>query len=300
MSQPPFLRHRSFRPPCLALTLATVVGTGTLSACAGFTAPASMAAPVKVALGTAGGTRTAQAGDKLKVTAEGGVLTEVTVTDPRGRRLPGGLGRDGTFWTSSAEIAPATKYSVVARTRSDRGGVGAAKESLTTAQPARLNTLVPDPGTRDAVVPVERLLTLTFDHPVTDRAAVGRRLSLTSDDRTTGSWDWEKDRNGKDQVTWRPAQRWKPGTEVRLRAELHGVDSGGGRYFSGDYDLNFTISRSCTDSDLRQVCGKVHVGDPAGVIPSSVRGKDDHSTGIGDWDDGRSPWRRNSAFASSS
>lgn len=147
------------------------------------------------------------------------------------------------------------------------------------------------------MVAVDRLLTLTFDHPVTDRAEVERQLRVTTVDRTTGSWDWTKDRNGKDQVTWRPAQRWKPGTEVRLRAELHGVDSGGGRYFSGDYDLNFTISRSCTDSDLGRVCGKVHVGDPTGITQSSVRGKDEHTTGIGDWHDRRSPWRRNSALA---
>ncbi|MFF3541636.1 Ig-like domain-containing protein [Streptomyces platensis] len=300
MSQPFSFRRRTFRPRCPALALVTAVGAGTLSACAGFAAPAPVADPVKVALGAAGGTRTVQAGDKLKVTAEGGVLTEVTVTDPRGRRLPGGFGADGTFWTSSAEIAPATKYSVVARTKSDRGGVGAAKESLTTAQPARLNTLVLDPGTQNAVVAVDRLLTLTFDQPVTEQAEVERRLRVTTDGGTTGSWHWTKDRNGKDQVTWRPAQRWKPGTEVRLRAELDGADSGGGRYFSGDYDLNFTISRSCTDSDLGRVCGKVHVGDPTGITQSSVRGKDDHTTGIGDWHDRRSPWRRNSALASSS
>ncbi|MEU8785817.1 Ig-like domain-containing protein [Streptomyces sp. NPDC048637] len=279
-------RRRPSRPPRIALALVTAVGASTLSACAGFAAPAPVADPVKVALAAAGGTRTVQAGDKLKVTAEGGVLTEVTVTDPRGRRLPGGLKGDGTVWTSSAKIAPATKYSVVARTKSPEGGVGAAKESLTTAQAAKLNTLVLDPGVQDTVVAVDRLLTLTFDHPVTDRAAVERRLSVTTDGRTTGSWDWTTDRSGNDQVAWRAAQRWKPGTQVTVRAALDGVDSGGGRYFAGDYDLNFTISRSCTDSDMGRVCGKVHVGDPAGVITSPVRGKDDHTTGIGDWNDG--------------
>ncbi|AZS75375.1 hypothetical protein DDE74_34690 [Streptomyces lydicus] len=286
MSRSPFPRRRPTRPLRVALAMVAVVGTGALSACAGFAAPAPVSDPVKVALGAAGGTRTVQAGDKLKVTAEGGVLTEVTVTDPRGRRLPGGLGGGGTVWTSSAKIAPATKYSVVARTKSAEGGVGAAKESLTTARAARLNTLVLDPGVQDSVVAVDRLLTLTFDQPVTDRAAVERHLSVTADGRTTGSWEWAKDRSGMDQVTWRAAPRWKPGTEVTLRAQLDGVDSGGGRYFTGDYDLNFTISRSCTDSDMGRVCGKVHVGDPAGVTASSVRGKDDHATGIGDWNDG--------------
>ncbi|MFE1172365.1 Ig-like domain-containing protein [Streptomyces sp. NPDC058773] len=282
MSQFPSPCRRPRRPRRAALALAAVAGAGTLSACAGFAAPAPVSDPVKVALGSADGTRTVRAGDKLEVSAKGGVLTEVTVTDPRGRRLPGGFANGATVWTSSAEIAPATTYSVVARTRSERGGVGAAKESLTTARAARLNTVVLDPGIQDAVVAVDRLLTLTFEHPVTDRAAVQRRLSVTADERTAGSWDWTKDPNGKDQVAWRPKEHWKPGTEVTLRAELDGVDSGGGRYFSGDYDLNFTISRSCTDSDPGRVCGKVHVGDPAGVASSPVRGKDDDTTGIGD------------------
>ncbi|WP_051798789.1 Ig-like domain-containing protein [Streptomyces sp. NRRL S-337] len=129
------------RPWRTALALAGVVGAGTLTACGG-AAPGTQGAPVRVTLGAANGTRTVQAGDRLRVTAEGGVLTEVTVSDPRGRRLPGGLGGGGTVWTARAPAAPDTRYSVLARTRDGRGGRGAAKESLTTATAARLDAPV--------------------------------------------------------------------------------------------------------------------------------------------------------------
>ncbi|MFG2827685.1 Ig-like domain-containing protein [Streptomyces sp. NPDC048434] len=286
MSQPP-ARRRPLRPQRGALALVAVLGAGTLTACGGNAEPAPQGGPVKVALGAASGTRTVQAGDRLRVTAEGGVLTGVRVTDPRGRQLPGGLGRGATSWTSREKAAPDTRYSVVARTRNAQGGAGAAKESLTTAKAAELNTLMLDPRSPGAATGADRPLSIVFDFPVTDRTTVERRLSVTADHRMTGSWDWGKDRSGSDRVDWRPARPWKPGTEVTLRADLDGVDSGGGRYFANDYDLNFTIGRSCTDSDTGRVCGRVHVGDPVEVTTPSLRGgEDNRAIGIGDRNDG--------------
>lgn len=289
MSHTPAPRRRPPWPRRAALTLVPVIGVGALTACGGVAASASKGDPVQVALGAASGTRTVQAGDKLRVTATGGVLTEVTVTDPKGRRLPGGLGDGGTVWTSDVKAAPDTKYSVVARTRNAQGSEDAAKESLTTARAARLNKLAVDPGRQGAVVGGGRPITITFAFPVTDRASVERHLSLTSDDRASGSWSWVKGDSGHDRVAWRPERPSKPGTRITLRAELNGVDSGGGRYFAKDYDLNFTIGPTCADSDAARVCGKVHVGDPLEVTASSVRGKGDRTIRIGDWNAGGPP-----------
>ncbi|MFG2531184.1 Ig-like domain-containing protein [Streptomyces sp. NPDC048516] len=286
MSQPPYRRRRPSRPRRVALALLPVIATGTLTGCGGSAEASPQGDPVQVALGAADGARTVQAGDRLQVTAEGGVLTEVSVTEPSGRQLPGGLGHGGASWTSRAKTAPGTKYSVVARTRNAQGGVGAVKESLTTATAARHNTLMLDPRSPDAAAGAVRPLTVLFNFPVADRSAVERRLSVTADGRMTGSWEWGQDRDGGDRVDWRPARPWKRGTEVTLRAALDGVDSGGGRYFVRDYDLKFTIGRSCTDSDLEPVCGKVHRSGPIEATAPSVRGEDNRAIGIGDWNDG--------------
>ncbi|MFH8568289.1 Ig-like domain-containing protein [Streptomyces sp. NPDC017993] len=133
---------RPSRPsPRLRATLALIplAGLGALTACGGSAASASAGDAVQVGLGAANGTRTVQAGDRLRVTAAGGVLTDVTVTDPKGRQLAGRLGEHATAWTSDARASAATKYSVVARTRNDRGDTGEAKESVTTAAAAKLN-----------------------------------------------------------------------------------------------------------------------------------------------------------------
>jgi hypothetical protein len=253
---------------------------GALTACGGLASSAPKGEPVKVALGAASGTTTVQAGDKIKVTAQGGVLTEVTVTDPGGHKLPGGLGGDKTVWTARTKTAPGTKYSVVALTRNPQGDVAATKESLTTAKPTRIDIQASGPDRPDGVAGTDRPLTVTFGFPVTHREEVQRRLNVLTDRRTTGSWTWTKTHGGRDRADWSPARRGQSGAAVALRAELDADDSDSG--VTQDYDLNFTIGRSCTDSAAGRECGKVQVGDPLEVAASSVRGKDDRTTGIGD------------------
>ncbi|WP_157879910.1 Ig-like domain-containing protein [Streptomyces natalensis] len=135
MSRSPSAARRRMR--CGALALVSLLGAGALTGCGSAAASASERNAVQVGLGAAGGTRTVQTGDRLQVTARGGVLTEVTVTDPRGHLLSGALDRGDTVWTSRARAAPATKYSVVARTKDARGAAGEIKESVTTAADGR-------------------------------------------------------------------------------------------------------------------------------------------------------------------
>ncbi|MGA4841620.1 Ig-like domain-containing protein [Streptomyces sp. G45] len=65
-------------------------------------------------------------------------------------------------------------------------------------------------------------ISVTFARPVppSERAAVERRLTLRTDNGTTGSWSWVKDRNLYEgqRVDYRPREYWKPGTRITLRA----------------------------------------------------------------------------------
>ncbi|MEU9117102.1 Ig-like domain-containing protein [Streptomyces sp. NPDC048483] len=144
MRQPPSARRARSRHG--ALVLVPMLGIGVLTGCGGSTAAAHEGEPVKVGLGAASGTTTVQAGDKLRVTARGGVLTEVTVTDPGGKQLAGGFAGGDTVWTSRTRTAPATKYSVVARTKNTRGAAGEVKESVTTARTGSLGAPDRSPG----------------------------------------------------------------------------------------------------------------------------------------------------------
>ncbi|MCS0635343.1 Ig-like domain-containing protein [Streptomyces sp. LP05-1] len=181
--------------------------------------------------------RQAKAGEPVTVKLAAGRLQQVTVTDSKGATLAGAVASDGKTWTSARPAAPGTAYSVEAR---DTGG-GTARADFATASPEKVNKLTLAPG-KNTTVGIGHPLSIVFDHPVKNKAAVEKRLKVTTSNHTEGSWGWMKDYSGKDRVDWRPREYWKPGTKVTLAAELNGVDSGGeGGWFVRDYQTGFTV-----------------------------------------------------------
>ncbi|MET9955918.1 Ig-like domain-containing protein [Streptomyces sp. NPDC006339] len=231
------------RIPVPAL-LATTALTLTLGACSGGPGgsgggSAQEEPPTRIAVNLTG--RQAKAGAPVVVTlTEGPRLQQVTVTDSKGGNLAGEVSADGRTWTSRRPAAPGTSYAVEAR---DTGG-GGAKAEFATAAPGKVNKLTLAPG-KNTTVGIAQPLSIVFDHPVKDKAAVERRLKVTTSNGTEGSWGWMRDWSGKDRVDWRPKEYWKPGTEVTLAAELNGVDSGeDGGWFVRDYTTTFTVGRN--------------------------------------------------------
>ncbi|OII62180.1 hypothetical protein BJP40_03595 [Streptomyces sp. CC53] len=178
-------------------------------------------------------------GGPVKVSLAEGTLKQVTVTDSQGAVLAGKVSADGRSWTSARGAAPGTGYTVEAR---DTGG-GTATAGFATAAAEKVNKLTLAPG-KDTTVGIAQPLSIVFDHPVKDKAAVEKALKVTTSNGTEGSWGWMQDWSGKDRVDWRPREYWKPGTKVTLNAELNGVDSGpDGGWFVRDYVTGFTVGR---------------------------------------------------------
>ncbi|WP_419248791.1 Ig-like domain-containing protein [Streptomyces melanogenes] len=180
----------------------------------------------------------AKAGEPVKVTLAAGKLQQVTVTDGKGGKLAGKTGADGRTWTSDRVAAPGTTYAVEAK--DDKGST--AKAGFTTAAADKVNKLSLSPG-KDTTVGVAQPLSIVFDHPVKNKAAVEKQLKVTTSDNTMGSWGWMEDYSGKSRVDWRPKEYWKSGTKVTLEADLNGVDSGSG-WFVKDYKTGFTVGKN--------------------------------------------------------
>lgn len=227
---------------------AAVLGV-TLTACsAGASGPAPGGAPA-TGDGKAGAPRTsivvnlrgdsAPAGEPVTVTLADGTLRTVEVTDTAGKALAGRVSADGRSWTSDRPAAPGTGYRV--RATDTRGGTDTGE--FATAKADRVNKLTLAPG-KDVTVGIAQPLSIVFDNPVKDRAAVEKALVVTTSNHTEGSWGWLRDYSGRDRVDWRPEEYWKPGTRVTLDARLDGTDSGpGGGFFVRDYAMSFTIGR---------------------------------------------------------
>ncbi|MFE7110108.1 Ig-like domain-containing protein [Streptomyces sp. NPDC057575] len=233
----------SGRPVRLTLVAGTAALGAMLTACSGAAASdsesdkggaaASSEARISVNL------RGAQAapGTPVKVTLGTGELRTVTVRADGGEALTGRISADGRTWTSDRAAAPGTTYDVVAK--NTEGGSGRA--GFTTAAADKVNKLTLAPG-KNTTVGVAQPLSVVFDNPVKDRAAVEKALKVSTSNNTEGSWGWLQDYSGKDRVDWRPKEYWKSGTKVTLDADLNGIDSGpSGGWFVRDYRTTFTI-----------------------------------------------------------
>ncbi|MEU6615281.1 L,D-transpeptidase [Streptomyces parvus] len=176
-------------------------------------------------------------GEPVKVTLAHGKLKAVSVKPGEGGPLAGKISADGRTWTSDRVAAPGTAYTVEA---TDSDG-GSDRATFATAEAGKVNKLSLAPG-KDTTVGIGQPLSVVFDHPVKNKAAVEKALKVSTSNDTEGSWGWLQDYSGKDRVDWRPKKYWKPGTKVTLDARLNGVDTGAdGGWFVRDYATTFTV-----------------------------------------------------------
>jgi lipoprotein-anchoring transpeptidase ErfK/SrfK len=193
---------------------------------------------------------------RAKVVADSGRLEAVKVTAGGGRRLAGKLDPDGRSWVSTGALAPATRYRVVAEAVDDAGSRAQTQTTFTTLRPrAELRAAIMplDGETVGVGLPVG----VWFNEPVTDRAAVERRLQVTSSKKVTGAWHWFNDR----EVHYRPRSYWPAGAKVTVAARLAGTDAGRGLWGVADRTIRFTVGeRRVSVVDVRTHRMKVTSG----------------------------------------
>ncbi|GGN89420.1 lipoprotein [Streptomyces albiflavescens] len=184
---------------------------------------------------------------KVTVRAQGGSLSSVEVSSPGPGALAGTWSKGKSLWTSTTPLAPGAIYTVTATGEASGGSALNKTASFTTE--AATNTFVgeyyPDKG---AKVGVAMPVSITFNKPIPDKAAIERKLKVAASPAVEGAWSWMKDRNGKDRIDYRPEKYWKPGTNVTLRMDLAGVNAGGGVYGTQQRVVNFTIGDAVTST----------------------------------------------------
>ncbi|MGW8355571.1 Ig-like domain-containing protein [Streptomyces wedmorensis] len=183
----------------------------------------------------------------LRISTTTGTLTSVRVTPSDGRDSKSHVAVSGTLdatrqtWTVGRTLSPATTYTVHATATAPDGQRTTTRTRFTTMTPSRTNRALLGP-LDNQVVGVGMPVTLRFDQPVADKAAVEKRLSVTTTPQVEGSWGWVRDpHTGQERVDWRPAEYWRPGTKVTVMASLSGVNTGGKRYLLRDISTTFTI-----------------------------------------------------------
>ncbi|GAA4899663.1 Ig-like domain-containing protein [Streptomyces coeruleoprunus] len=175
----------------------------------------------------------------LKVTAEKGKLTTVTVADSKGTPVEGKISADGTSWEPLRHLAAATKYKVHAVAKDSAGRESAKDTTFTTLVPK--NTFIghytPEDG---STVGVGMPVSINFTRGITNPEAVEAAIKVTAEPavRVEGHWF------GNDRLDFRPEQYWKPGTKVTVELNLDGVEGRPGVYGKQAKKVSFTIGRS--------------------------------------------------------
>lgn len=209
----------------------------------------------------------------VTVDVEDGELEQVTFTAKGAKgRLPGSFNEDKTSWVAEELLEPGTTYVLTAKAVDDNGLATKvrdrfASEDLTLDEQTYASMSPLDGETVGVGMPV----IVTFDIPVTDRAAFERRMTVTSEPATVGSWNWFSDT----EVHWRPKQYWEPGTKVSVDLDLNGVSAGGGIYGQEDRHVDFTIGESVVmKANLRTFKMDVYVGGSRARTIPITGGKD--------------------------
>jgi lipoprotein-anchoring transpeptidase ErfK/SrfK len=220
---------------CGGLVVATTAPSG--PGLPGFApAPPTTAAPVRPVVSISPGTERVNPGTPIVVHVAQGTATKVTVTNKAsGAAVAGKLAADGRTWTSTEPLAYAAGYAVGVDVAGPDGPAGHQDLTVSTVVPAAqaFPSFIPPPS--QTTVGVGQPLVVKFNHPVRDRAAAQRGLTVTANPPQAGGWYWLSDT----EAHYRPQTYWTAGSTITLKADLYGVDLGGGVY--GETDRTETV-----------------------------------------------------------
>jgi lipoprotein-anchoring transpeptidase ErfK/SrfK len=175
----------------------------------------------------------------LTVSAKDGRLSTVDVAGSGDvGALNGAIAGDGSQWEADDLLEPGTTYTVKATVSGDDGELVTKRQKFTTQD------LSLDQQTYASVAPlpeetvgVGMPVIVTFDVPVTDRAAMERHMTVTTTPEQPGTWNWISDTV----VHYRPKKYWKAGTAVDVDLDVNGVNAGNGIYGQEDREVAFKI-----------------------------------------------------------
>lgn len=205
------------------------------------------------------------AGSGLSVTAEGGLLRSLDVTDRPGHHLPSST--DGAFGRAP-ELPPGSTITAVAVLASPDGSETTASRTVRVAAPPRSLRATVSPGD-GAEVGVGQPVVVTFNTPVTDRAAAERALRVVTDQPVgEAGWYWFSN----SQVQYRAQHYWPSGTSVTVTAALSGVRTGSTTWGVKDTTSTFTVGRSqvLRIDDTTHQMTVVRDGAPVRTVPVSL------------------------------
>lgn len=171
----------------------------------------------------------------VTVSAEDGVLGAVTMVNESGKTVAGALSKDGLTWSTTEPLGYNKRYTLTAESLG-LGGATTRRMTFETHSPENLTMpyVLPNNG---EVVGVGQPVAVRFDENITNRLAAQKAIKIKTDPPVEGAFYWLNNQ----EVRWRPAKYWKPGTKVDVAVNTYGVDLGDGLFGQENVSTSFTI-----------------------------------------------------------
>ncbi|MGW7054085.1 L,D-transpeptidase [Streptomyces sp. NPDC054887] len=193
----------------------------------------------RIAITPKGGADNVSINRGTKVTVSEGKLTEVTMTSTAGAKVAGTIAADGKSWKPDAQLERSTTYKIAATAADSEGREAHENASFTTVSPANsfIGNFTPDDGSK---VGVGMPVSINFDKPITDKAAVQKGITVTSSSgqEVVGHWF------SSQRLDFRPQEYWKGGSTVTMKLALDGVEGAEGIYGVQDKTVTFSVGRN--------------------------------------------------------
>jgi lipoprotein-anchoring transpeptidase ErfK/SrfK len=213
----------------------------------------------------------------VTVSSATGKLTEVTLKDDDGDKVTGSFNADKTQWTSSPQLKPGATYTLSGSAEGSDGAtvpISSTFKTLKAAKSLKASVVPLNGETVGVALPIQ----IYWNNPVKDRAAVEKRLKVTTSTPVDGSWHWVSSK----QVNYRPKNYWPAGTKVTVDISTQGVAAGNNTWGTASRRISFSIGKSVVSNvDVKRHTMSVTInGKMARSIPITA-GKDGFTTRSG-------------------
>jgi lipoprotein-anchoring transpeptidase ErfK/SrfK len=176
---------------------------------------------------------------EIAVTSQNATKVVISLASASGEPVTGQMRPDGSSWLPDHQLDYATSYTATVTATGDDGKNVTATATFTTMdEPDNLAYVRSQIGD-DQVVGVGAMLVLNFGANVPEnmRAAVQKRLFVTSEPAQEGIWNWF----APNEVHYRPRQFWQTGTKISMRAATGGLKLSDTAYGRNDLTVQASV-----------------------------------------------------------
>ncbi|WP_196772121.1 L,D-transpeptidase [Mycobacterium colombiense] len=178
----------------------------------------------------------------VSVEVNDGWFQHVTLSNSSGKAVAGAFNQDRTVYTTSEPLGYDQTYTWSGSAVGHDGKAVPVAGKFTTVSPTKKiggSFQLGDGQTVGVAAPI----IIQFDAPISDKAAVEKALTVTTNPPVEGSWAWLPDEAAGARAHWRTREYYPAGTTVNVDAKLYGLPFGDNAYGADDISLNIQIGR---------------------------------------------------------